>query len=498
MNRLSRLEYLALLAIASSLTAVWLGLWVQWSLGAWFYAAALPPGWPAGLALAGLASAIITDLALGHGQPGRSHTARPAARIVAACLGGLVIVLLVVWALGSRLTVAMLRSGPDVVALAAPGAPAFLAALYAWWQGEQIGRSPLGNQALRSAFYTGVIALVPLLVLNSLLAALSSAQLLGALLLFFGLGLSGLALTSLRHLRQQQRTSGLAALALNRQWLMLSAVVIGLVLGAGLITARWVAPEALQRLAAALAVMAQSLAVTVGFLLGPLVAWLTALLALGLPGLSGFLERFITYLALVILRLQSLLAVLIQLVSVGLPRVFKAGPLGRLLASPAFQAGLRWAGLLVVVALAVLVFWLAMRRLWGPPSGDVDEQRDSVLSGQLLLAQLRGLFRRRPRRPAVAPDYLALSGAPDDARRIIRQTYQAMLEWARSLRLPRAAGQTPRAYAQMLAGAVPEGHDAIDLLTQAYVLARYAAEMPSLEQARRAEGALARLKALHS
>ena len=73
-----------------------------------------------------------------------------------------------------------------------------------------------------------------------------------------------------------------------------------------------------------------------------------------------------------------------------------------------------------------------------------------------------------------------------------------MLEWARSLRLPRAAGQTPRAYAQMLAGAVPEGHDAIDLLTQAYVVARYAAEAPSLEHARRAEGAMARLKALHS
>jgi hypothetical protein len=50
----------------------------------------------------------------------------------------------------------------------------------------------------------------------------------------------------------------------------------------------------------------------------------------------------------------------------------------------------------------------------------------------------------------------------------------------------------------MLAGAVPECHEAIDLLTQAYVLARYAAEAPTLDQARRAEGAVARLKALHS
>jgi hypothetical protein len=100
--------------------------------------------------------------------------------------------------------------------------------------------------------------------------------------------------------------------------------------------------------------------------------------------------------------------------------------------------------------------------------------------------------------PAPPSVYLALSGGPDDARLIIRRAYQAMLEWARSLRLPRAAGQTPRAYAQMLAGAVPAGHEAIVVLTQAYVLARYAAESPSLEQARSAQGAMARLKALHS
>jgi hypothetical protein len=223
------------------------------------------------------------------------------------------------------------------------------------------------------------------------------------------------------------------------------------------------------------------------------------LLAPGLPGLSAFLERLISALTIAFERLEGLAALLVALLSGGAPRMFDGRRLQAFLASPVFQASARWTGLLLALAATAIIFWLAARRWWGLPTGDDDEQHESVLSGRLLLAQLKNLLNRRPRRrQSPAADYLMLRGAPDDARLIIRRAYQAMLEWARSLRLPRAAGQTPRAYAQMLAGAVPEGHEAIELLTQAYVVARYAAEAPSLEHARRAEGAMARLKALHS
>ena len=109
----------------------------------------------------------------------------------------------------------------------------------------------MGNQALRATFNTGIIALAPLLFVNSLLAVLPGEKVLGALMLFFGLGLGGLALSGLRHLRLQQRSGRLTALALSRQWLVTSSAVIGLVLGAGLLAARLAAPAALERLAAA-------------------------------------------------------------------------------------------------------------------------------------------------------------------------------------------------------------------------------------------------------
>jgi len=44
---------------------------------------------------------------------------------------------------------------------------------------------------------------------------------------------------------------------------------------------------------------------------------------------------------------------------------------------------------------------------------------------------------------------------------------------------------------------VPEAHDAIDILTHAYVQARYADEAPPLEVALSAAGAAVRLRALH-
>jgi hypothetical protein len=493
LTRLARLESLPLLAIVSSLTALWLGVWVEWLLGAWFAGFALPRLWPAGLALAGLASAVLTNIALD-----RRHVARPAARAALAGAGGVAVFLLVGWALGARVSAEALRTGTRFAGVVGPGATAFLAGLYAWWRGERLGRSPLGNQAVRSAFYTGVTALAPLLVLNGLFAAVSSALVLGTLVLFFALGLTGLALSSLHHLRRQQ-PSGPAALSMSRQWLLTSSAIIVSVLGAGLLAARVAAPQALDRLTASLASLAGGLAYGLGLLLGPLAALLDRLLAPALPGLARFLEQFITSLGMTFARLQSLFAALAQLLSFGFPRFLSARWLQDLLASPTLQIYARWVGVLALLALAAGIFWLAARRLWGLQSTDVDEQRESVLSGRLLLAQLMNLLNRRPRRrPAASPAYLSLSGRPDDARLIIRRAYQAMLEWARSLRLPRAAGQTPRAYAQMLTGAVPEGHDAIDLLTQAYVLARYAADAPSLEQARRAEGAMARLKALHS
>jgi hypothetical protein len=77
---------------------------------------------------------------------------------------------------------------------------------------------------------------------------------------------------------------------------------------------------------------------------------------------------------------------------------------------------------------------------------------------------------------------------------IVRQAYQRMLNWARSLGWPRLPYQTPAMYAKTLGTALPQADQAIDTLTQSYIRARYATDPLSLEEARRAQAVVAQLQ----
>ena len=77
---------------------------------------------------------------------------------------------------------------------------------------------------------------------------------------------------------------------------------------------------------------------------------------------------------------------------------------------------------------------------------------------------------------------------------MIRRAYRAMLEWAKAEGQPRQPRQTPLTYAAALTQTRPDHANAIATLTQAYIAARYAADSPSLETARRAEAALVELQ----
>jgi hypothetical protein len=156
----------------------------------------------------------------------------------------------------------------------------------------------------------------------------------------------------------------------------------------------------------------------------------------------------------------------------------------------------RQGALLAVIALVVgLLFWWAVRRLARPNRGDVDEQRESIASRQLLLEQLRNLLRRRTRAAASGSPYLDLVGPRDDPRLMIRRAYQALLSWALAQSFPRRrAGQTPAMYARVLAPMLPEAAPALETLAALYAKARYAGRPPTLAEARAAQSALAQVQ----
>ena len=490
-QRLRWLEDLGLSALVAALIATWVNLWLRWILRLAAPANSAPDYFPAVMALVVLAGAGVTRWAAG------AHWSMQKARGIVGVTGCLTVIT-AVW-LGSGMHFVDFAS--DVVSgqrrtgdLAPWALAAVITSTYLWWRGIHVGRSRISHHALSSSFSGGIHALAVLLFANSVQPLIAAGDVVAPVLLFFALGLGGLAVTSLRRERLQQREVTVARFGLNRYWLATATAVIGVVLLGGLFTAQVVAPESLRSVTDAVQSLLDLLSLGLLVVLIPVLVLAERLLEPLYPVLAHLVGSALALIQQLIAVARGLSGLLLRLMAAPFPRLFSPENLEQFLNSPAVRAsGLLFAVLAIMLGLG-LIFGPAVRRFRSARMIDVDETRESILSRQLLWAQLKSLFsHRNGRPPAAASLYLALVGPPDDARLIVRRAYQTMLDWAYALSLPRAAGQTPRAYAEVLAGALPQGQEAIATLTNAYVHARYAAEAPSLEEARNAQGALAQL-----
>ena len=121
---------------------------------------------------------------------------------------------------------------------------------------------------------------------------------------------------------------------------------------------------------------------------------------------------------------------------------------------PAVDEGMRWFGLLGVLALVALAFAAALRILRKRDDEDEDEVRETVLSQALLRDQAASLWRRWRDRCARTSDgdgpFFSLAGE-HAARRRIRAAYQAFLAAMTAQEHPRARRQTPYRYATVAA-----------------------------------------------
>ena len=361
--------------------------------------------------------------------------------------------------------------------------PVFLglvACAFLWFQGIQLGRSALPQENLERAFYGGILALGLLFAVNQLRPLIATTEALTAALAFFATGLAGLAMVSVENARRAEEGLTGSWPALNRYWLGTVASVIGSILLAGLLLASILSPQTFERIAGVLNVIVDGVTIGIVILAGTLAFLLAWLLA-----------PLFRYLA------EALKAINFTLPPAPNLQQTTQQTLSFFERYPALNFARRGLVLAVIVAAVVLVFWWAVRRFTGRARRDADETRENIATRELLLAQLKNLLHRRQRDGAARPAYLALSGANDDPRLIVRRAYQAMLEWAPVLSLPaRRAGQTPAAYAETLRQALPEGEAAIETLTGAYVLARYAAEAPSMDVAQAAMSAIKHLRSL--
>jgi hypothetical protein len=289
-------------------------------------------------------------------------------------------------------------------------------------------------------------------------------------LLFVTFGLITRSLLGVSWILNNQRGRGGVRLRIGRSWLtVMLGAVIGIV-SLGLLVGEVLTPDAVRGAW----------------------GWVRPILAL-LVGLAALIVLAVLLFVLWLVRL-IVPGFRLRLPEISLPSVEELEGLGErtIELAPSLK---QTAVVLLVLGAVALVAWILYRvarrlQLGAWTHVTAEEDRDQVLTWELLLKQLRAMLdglRERRTSPFVG------LGAPGSARRAIRKVYQKVLSQAISLGAPRERGQTPKAYAHTLSDLVPDAVSALETLTSAYQVARYGASPPTREQARAAQEASAEL-----
>jgi hypothetical protein len=495
MKRINWIETLLLPCAVAILNTATLSLWLKWLIRQGQEDRPAPLLSPLLMLLVIVAGAFITRFTLNrlgpaaHPIPLLPGDPGPQARRIVVVSGFIAIVLTLWLTYGWQFPFAYLRGlllwghfiSPELITLLAAG--------YLWWRGLSLGLSRIPYDDLERAFYGGIVSLALVLGFNRYYPFLAPSEIILPVIAFFGAGLSALALASFERARRQHSEATGAWLNFNRHWLVTVGGVIVAILVGGFALLALVAPETVARLRVFIAPLIDFLnpgvRILLGFVLVLLVIIVTPIFMLAEWLANRLLQNF------KFPQLPTLPGGFAQNVQQLLDRIFR---------SPAFQISSRSLTVGLVLLFFALLFALAIRHFFKMASKDLDETRESVLSRELLLNQLRNLFARPKlaRPPAPGPPYLPLAGAPDDPRLIARRAYQAMLEWAAHRGFARLAGQTPQRYSEILSQAVPQGKEMLTTITNAYIPARYASAPPSLSKAQQAQAAAEQLAKLSS
>ncbi|NLD73141.1 MAG: DUF4129 domain-containing protein [Chloroflexi bacterium] len=333
---------------------------------------------------------------------------------------------------------------------------------------------------LFQAFVVGVLVLGLLLLVRSSDAwDQTGINVWGAVVAFVFSSLLALALISAHQTLALERIKDAHVPPVSREWLTVVGLVVAGVIVLGWAAAVLLSPESVKEILRLLSPIWIAIRTVITYIwlafayvffwaLGPLLEWLQA-------GVADNWENATERLAE---RLEE---------EMELPEPTEAAGI-----SPALLMALRIIGITVLVVGIALLFYMAYRRRKKRNGTRASDERESVLSGDLLTQQLRDFLASLRRKPAISP-FVPLSG--EDPRLVVRRLYQSMLRRMSSLGHARAPEVTPRAYARRLEDVLPGEDQAVSTLTEAYMVARYAPEPPTPEQVTNANRAWERIAA---
>lgn len=360
-----------------------------------------------------------------------------------------------------------------------PAIPITLVLIYLWLRGMLDAVKTLGHDDVWGTFISGIALLVLYLLVTTMSDLPIQPGSINLIVLFFGVGMAALAFSSIKITTGLDRALGLGqrratrSPKLSRYWLfsVLTTVIVLLGLGVGL-----------------------------GFLLAPdQVAVLLGLITWVLGKLWDLIGLVILALGYIFVVIAYGLSFILQPLLRWLLGLFATKQQRQLLQPPSPPPALpslttttatvpdvyRWIALGVFILVVIVIFALVLRRLRAAQNEEFDEERESILSADLLQDQLARLFQKlfgRLRSASAQNPFLSLADE-HDTRRMIRNAYQNFLAAAVDLGQARSQSQTPREYQQQVAQELPEAASLLATLTEHYDYARYAIEPPTPEAA---------------
>ena len=318
-----------------------------------------------------------------------------------------------------------------------------LASVVLWWMGERAARSQADFARLLTEFQFGLM----LMVLAFLIASAAQIKLQGVVglsLIFFSFSLVGV---STAHARENKSWS---ASLQQGHWGWLLALSICAILAIGLAIATIVSHDLLQ------------------------------LMVDGIKWLWGIILKILLFLASLIPDTGGTIEPLPEMPVPGAEggdnsQLFKMSDEVRSIIT--IVMAVIWSGIIILALWRIssqIYAWLARR---GGRMQDVEVER---LKGAFwtdllnLLKHIAGLF----------PQFLRRLGGREKKTELpaavhIRNTYRQMTRWAASRGYPRPIHQTPYEYLGVLATALPDACDDLDLITQHYVQIRYGMAVPA-------------------
>jgi hypothetical protein len=396
------------------------------------------------------------------------------APVIAAVIGlaaiGLALYLSVRNEIGAQWEWRWLESAPEhsgrVIMTVAP-------AVWLWWWGMTLGRNRDFYDGLAREFAIGLAGMLLVVVLGVTSQMLTTTLTLTLLLAYLALGLFILALATIQDARRYEGARAGHDLPLARHWWGTVGAIVATLLVVALLLSQLFMPETLGLLGRGATFLLS--------LVGQIFIWIIIIISYPILMALDWLIR-------------------------NMPAGEREGPPPEIMV-PDFLAQLReitgqeatvsapvsqtpyWiVGGVLAAAVILLIFILAFRRFRAPSDEDVAESHESILTLDLLKAQLAQLFRRKRAGDdnQTAP-FVALAGDEPHVR--IRRVYQTLLVWAAARGVARSPGMTPQQYRTVLGNVYP-GHDAqFAVITAAYDLARYGAASVTEERARAVDAA---------